>query len=268
MEAVRKLGGCAPAGAHGATPLADGPSGWARCPTLGPAGEPGEAVLAASAEDRSIVVEPDREEAVVSVSAGIAVLATVTAVAAAARSTWSPCGLSMLSTITPLAEASRGRRFRSTAAWFVVGALVGGATLGAGRRCAGRAGRRPRPVGRCRARHRRGGRRSGRRRRCGPRRPTHAGPHPPGERGLARALPVLGVRRRLRLADRCRPGHLHHDRGRVPDGRAGGPHRAPAGGAGDRLPVRAGPGPGHPARRPHHQPRRARRLPPPLRRAG
>jgi hypothetical protein len=68
----------------------------------------------------------------VSVSAGIAVLAVVTAVAAAARSTWSPCGLSMLSTITPLAEASRGRRFRSTATWFVVGALVGGATLGAG----------------------------------------------------------------------------------------------------------------------------------------
>ena len=47
-----------------------------------------------------------------SVSAGIAVLAAVTALAAAARSTWSPCGLSMLSTITPLAEASRGRRFR------------------------------------------------------------------------------------------------------------------------------------------------------------
>ena len=67
-----------------------------------------------------------------SVSAGIAVLAAVTALAAAARSTWSPCGLSMLSTITPLAEASRGRRFRSTATWFVVGALVGGATLGAG----------------------------------------------------------------------------------------------------------------------------------------
>ncbi len=29
------------------------------------------------------------------------VLALVTAVIAAARSTWSPCGLSMLSTITP-----------------------------------------------------------------------------------------------------------------------------------------------------------------------
>lgn len=67
-----------------------------------------------------------------SVSAGIAVLAAVTALAAAARSTWSPCGLSMLSTITPLAETGRGRRFRRTAGWFVLGAVVGGATLGVG----------------------------------------------------------------------------------------------------------------------------------------
>lgn len=59
-------------------------------------------------------------------------LAVVTAVAAAIRSTWSPCGLSMLSTITPLAEQGRGHRYRSTAAWFVVGAIVGGATLGLG----------------------------------------------------------------------------------------------------------------------------------------
>ena len=50
---------------------------------------------------------------------------------AAARSTWSPCGLSMLSSITPLGEQGRGHRFRSTAAWFVVGAVLGGATLGA-----------------------------------------------------------------------------------------------------------------------------------------
>ena len=59
-------------------------------------------------------------------------LAVFTAVAAAVRSTWSPCGLSMLSTITPLAEQGRGHRFRATAAWFVLGAAVGGATLGAG----------------------------------------------------------------------------------------------------------------------------------------
>ncbi len=53
------------------------------------------------------------------------------AVAAAVRSTWSPCGLSMLSTITPLGEAARGTRYRTTATWFVLGAIVGGASLGA-----------------------------------------------------------------------------------------------------------------------------------------
>jgi len=58
------------------------------------------------------------------------VLALVTAVAAAVRSTWSPCGQSMLSTITPLAERTRRHRFGVTATWFVVGAAVGGATLG------------------------------------------------------------------------------------------------------------------------------------------
>ncbi len=60
----------------------------------------------------------------------LAVLGIVVAVAAAARSTWSPCGLSMLSSITPLAERSRGHRFGATASWFVLGAIVGGATLG------------------------------------------------------------------------------------------------------------------------------------------
>src|SRR5262245_17020791 len=58
------------------------------------------------------------------------VLAAVVAVAAAVRSTWSPCGQSMLSTITPLAERTRGHRFGVTASWFVVGATAGGATLG------------------------------------------------------------------------------------------------------------------------------------------
>src|SRR5262245_26078437 len=60
------------------------------------------------------------------------VLAAVVAVAAAVRSTWSPCGQSMLSTITPLAERTRGHRFGVTASWFVVGATAGGATLGVG----------------------------------------------------------------------------------------------------------------------------------------
>ena len=53
-----------------------------------------------------------------------------TALVAAARSTWSPCGLSMLSSITPFGEKSRGNRYPVTAAWFVVGAAAGGATLG------------------------------------------------------------------------------------------------------------------------------------------
>ena len=60
----------------------------------------------------------------------LTVAAAVVAVAAAARSTWSPCGVSMLATVTPLAERARGHRYRSTAAWFVVGGTVGGATLG------------------------------------------------------------------------------------------------------------------------------------------
>jgi hypothetical protein len=57
-------------------------------------------------------------------------LGLVLAVAAGVRSTWSPCGVSMLSVITPLQEQGRGNRFRTTAIWFVVGATIGGATLG------------------------------------------------------------------------------------------------------------------------------------------
>jgi hypothetical protein len=60
----------------------------------------------------------------------IAVLAGLVAAAAAARSTWSPCGLSMLSTITPVTERAKGNAYRSTATWFVVGSLAGGVTLG------------------------------------------------------------------------------------------------------------------------------------------
>lgn len=62
----------------------------------------------------------------------LAALAALVAVAAAVRSTWSPCGLSMLSTITPLGEQGRGYRYSSSVAWFVVGATLGGATLGLG----------------------------------------------------------------------------------------------------------------------------------------
>ena len=52
------------------------------------------------------------------------------AVVSAIRGIWSPCGLSMLSSITPMTEAGRGYRFRSTATWFLVGGIAGGATLG------------------------------------------------------------------------------------------------------------------------------------------
>lgn len=62
----------------------------------------------------------------------LVVLTSVVAVAAAIRSTWSPCGLSMLSTITPIGERGRNNRYYATAAWFVTGAVLGGATLAAG----------------------------------------------------------------------------------------------------------------------------------------
>src|SRR5215470_19011174 len=58
-------------------------------------------------------------------------LGLVVAAAAAVRSTWSPCGQSMLSQITPIGEASRGYRYRATARWYVLGAILGGASLGA-----------------------------------------------------------------------------------------------------------------------------------------
>lgn len=61
----------------------------------------------------------------------ITVVASLVALAAAVRSTWSPCGLSMLSTITPLSERAKGHSYRSTATWFILGAVAGGATLGA-----------------------------------------------------------------------------------------------------------------------------------------
>ncbi len=62
----------------------------------------------------------------------LVVIAALVAVAAAIRSTWSPCGQSMLSTITPLGEAGRGNRFGVTATWFILGATLGGLTLGLG----------------------------------------------------------------------------------------------------------------------------------------
>jgi len=57
-------------------------------------------------------------------------LALLVGAAAAVRSTWSPCGLSMLSTITPFGERGRGHRYAATCTWFIVGATVGGVALG------------------------------------------------------------------------------------------------------------------------------------------
>ncbi|MGZ4613217.1 MAG: hypothetical protein ACXV1K_08620, partial [Kineosporiaceae bacterium] len=37
----------------------------------------------------------------------------------------------MLSQINPIAETGRGQRYARTAAWFIVGAVVGGSTSGA-----------------------------------------------------------------------------------------------------------------------------------------
>lgn len=58
-------------------------------------------------------------------------IAISVAAVSALRGVWSPCGLSMLSSITPMTEAGRGNRFRTTAAWFVLGSVVGGLSLGA-----------------------------------------------------------------------------------------------------------------------------------------
>ncbi len=61
----------------------------------------------------------------------VALAAAPVTVAAAVRSTWSPCGLSMLSTITPFGERAKGHRYAVTVTWFVLGAVVGGLSLGA-----------------------------------------------------------------------------------------------------------------------------------------
>lgn len=58
----------------------------------------------------------------------VAVLVLIAA--AAARGTWSPCGLSMISAINPFSEQSRGHRYWVTAAWFTAGSVAGGALLG------------------------------------------------------------------------------------------------------------------------------------------
>lgn len=63
-------------------------------------------------------------------STTLLLVALFVAAVAAIRGVWSPCGLSMLSSITPMTEAGRGNRFDVTAAWFVVGSIIGGLSLG------------------------------------------------------------------------------------------------------------------------------------------
>ena len=99
--------------------------------------------------------------------------------------------------------------------------LLGGASLGVVDGRPGRWGRAPLGPSRrvlaaaaCAARARRGSRRP-------PRRFPPARPPPPGQRALARPVPPLGLRRRLRLADRRRARHLHQDGGGLPDDRPG-----------------------------------------------
>jgi hypothetical protein len=60
----------------------------------------------------------------------LVVAAALLAVAAAIRSAWSPCSLSMLSMLTPFGESGRGNRYPVAATTFVVAAVVGGVCLG------------------------------------------------------------------------------------------------------------------------------------------
>jgi hypothetical protein len=63
---------------------------------------------------------------------GLLVIVTLAVAASAGvRGTWSPCGLSMVSAINPLAERGRGYRYWLTVLWFILGAGLGGALLGA-----------------------------------------------------------------------------------------------------------------------------------------
>ncbi len=114
----------------------------------------------------------------------------------------------MLASISPLGERARRQHYAITVTAYVVGVDVRGRVAG---RAAGRSGRAVGRHPRIDARDRRlGGRRPAvRRARLRVARPR---PAPSGERGLARDLPRMGVRHRLRRAARLR---RHHDRHRV-----------------------------------------------------
>ncbi len=63
-------------------------------------------------------------------SPALLTVSVLVAVVAAVRGTWSPCGLSMVSAVNPFSESARGHRYPVTVAWFVAGAVAGGALLG------------------------------------------------------------------------------------------------------------------------------------------
>ena len=140
------------------------------------------------------------------------------------------------------ASGPRATATPATVAWFVLGATVGGLPSARWRPGWPRWSRPPsvrRPVA--------PGRRPWSPRwwslvsDTGPRRGPAPGPLPPGQRAVARRLPALGLRRRLRVPDRLRAGHLHHHGRRLPDGGAGRPDRRPAGRPRRGRRLRAGP---------------------------
>ena len=113
----------------------------------------------------------------------------------------------MLSSISPLGERARHNRWAVTVTWYVVAstatALFIGAALGGLGRLLGlplpaRAGILAALAVACRSRRR------------GPL--AAARPPPAGRRGLARALPGLGLRRRIRRPARRRRHHHRHHR--------------------------------------------------------
>ena len=168
------------------------------------------------------------------------ILAIATACGAAVRSTWSPCGLSMLSTITPLTERARGHRYGLTVAWFALGALAGGAALGVAAAVLALLVHVGRTAGHCGARHRGGVRRRRPGRRPAPRRRAPADPSAPGQRDVARPLPPLDLRGRVRGADRRRARDLRHDGRGLSDDRARRAERFADCRAGHRHAVRRG----------------------------
>ena len=90
--------------------------------------------------------------------------------------------------------------------------------------------------------------------RCPPGRFPPARPSPSGQRALARPVPPVGLRGRLRLADRRRARHLHQDGGALPDDRPGRADGRPVARSVDWLALRAGARPRRPAGpRRHHR---------------